>query len=126
MTGPEMVVADAAELADTFAGLCARAAAAAIADRGRFVLVIPGGSAAEKLLPRLTDSDLDWSRTEVFYSDERFVPRGDADSSASAARRLLFDALGAKGPRVHAMVDDVRDAGTTRSEERRVGKECRL
>jgi 6-phosphogluconolactonase len=103
---PAVVVETREALAERFAALCERAAASAIAARGRFAWVIPGGSAAEALLPRLAAARIDWTRTEVYFSDERFVPRSDPASSAAASDRLLFDALAPAGPRVHAMVDE--------------------
>ncbi len=109
MCSPVVVVGSVGELAERFVARCEQAAAAAIAARGRFAWVIPGGSAAERLLPRLARASVDWSRTDVFFSDERFVPRSDAASSASAAARLLFDGLGAHGPRSHPMVEDAAD-----------------
>lgn len=101
---PLVVVESREVLAERFAAVCERAAASAIAARGRFAFVIPGGSAAEALLPRLATARIDWARTEVFFSDERFVPRSNPASSAAAADRLLFGALAQGGPRVHAMV----------------------
>lgn len=109
MPQPVLIVEPLDGLLERFAATCEQAATRAIAARGRFAVVVPGGSAAERLLPRLVSARLDWSRTEVFFSDERFVPRSDPDSSASAANRLLFDALGARAPRVHAMVGDGLD-----------------
>lgn len=113
MHAPEIVVAERPELCDWFAGRVERAAAAAIVERGRFAFVIPGGSAAEHLLPRLARAKVDWPRTGIFYSDERFVPRNDPDSSSAASMRLLFDGLGHHGPRVHPMVDSALDPDVT-------------
>jgi len=113
MAQPVLVSEAPAALAERFAAACEQAAARALAERDRFALVIPGGSAAERLLPRLATAAIDWTRTDVFFSDERFVPSGDAASSAAAAQSLLFDALGAHGPRVHAMVGDDPDPVAT-------------
>jgi 6-phosphogluconolactonase len=104
---PVVVVEPVELLADRFAALCERAALRAIAARRRFAFVIPGGSAAENLLPRLARAKVEWPRTDVFFSDERFVPRSDPASSAAAASRLLFDALGPLSPRLHPMAGDV-------------------
>ena len=104
MPAPVLVVENRDALADRFAILCEQAALRAIAARKRFVLVIPGGSAAEKFLPRLGTARIDWGRTDVFYTDERFVSRSNPASSAAASRAFLFDALGDRGPRVHPMV----------------------
>ena len=109
MAVPKVEVASIEQLADEFASTCERACAGAIAARGRFAFVIPGGSAAEHFLPRLASARLDWARTHVFYSDERFVPRKDPASSASASARLLFDALGTRGPHVHPLVGGALD-----------------
>ena len=109
MPHPIVVVESIESLADRLAGLCEESARRAVAARGRFALVVPGGSAAENLLPRLARAHIDWPRTEVFFSDERFVPRSDPASSASAANRLLFESLGLMGPRLHAMVGGETD-----------------
>lgn len=110
MEDPRITVAEVADLAERFATMVESASQAAITARGRFALVIPGGSAAELLLPRLGTSRVEWTRTHIFYSDERFVARNDAASSASASMRLLFTALGTRGPHVHPMVETANDA----------------
>jgi 6-phosphogluconolactonase len=107
---PVVVVEPVELLAERFAALCERSALRAIAARRRFAFVIPGGSAAENLLPRLARAKVEWPRTDVFFSDERFVPRSDPASSAAAASRLLFDALGPLAPRLHPMVGDAAGA----------------
>lgn len=110
MEDSRVTVAEVAALAESFAGMVESAAQSAITARGRFALVIPGGSAAEQFLPRLGTAKVDWTRTHIFYSDERFVPRSDSASSASASMRLLFTALGTRGPHVHPMVETANDA----------------
>ncbi|MEQ1834682.1 MAG: 6-phosphogluconolactonase, partial [Candidatus Eisenbacteria bacterium] len=109
MEDPQVTVAEAPVLSETFAGWVESAAQEAIAARGRFVFVIPGGSAAEQFLPRLGSARLDWTRTHVLYSDERFVSRNDPASSAAASMRLLFTALGTRGPHVHPLVETAND-----------------
>lgn len=109
MEDARVMVADVADLAESFAGLVESSAEKAIVARGRFTFVIPGGSAAERFLPRLASARLDWSRTHIFYSDERFVPRSDPASSASASSKLLFEELGTRGPHVHRMVEAAND-----------------
>lgn len=111
MPQPVVVVEPVEGLAARFAATCERVSLRAIAARRRFAFVIPGGSAAENLLPPLARAKVDWPRTEVFFSDERFVPRSDASSSATAAGRLLFDSFGLLGPKLHAMVGDDALAG---------------
>jgi 6-phosphogluconolactonase len=110
---PVVVVEPIEALAERFAETCERVALRSIAARRRFAFVIPGGSAAENLLPRLARAKVDWPRTDVFFSDERFVPRSDPASSAAAASRLLFDSLAPLAPKLHPMVGDIAATDAT-------------
>ena len=109
MDDPRITVAEITALAERFARAVESAAQSAITARGRFAFVIPGGSAAEQFLPELASARIDWTRTHIFYSDERFVPRSDPASSAAASMRLLFATLGTRGPHVHPMVETAND-----------------
>src|SRR5262249_49884382 len=106
---PAVVVAPAAALAERWKAHCAAAAHTAAAERGRYALAVPGGSVAERFLPALVASDIDWSRVDLFFCDERCVPPGDADSNYGAASRLLVVPLGDRPPRVHRMEGENRD-----------------
>lgn len=64
------------------------AAKAAIAERGVFTCALTGGSAV-KMYPLLAKEALDWSRIELFLSDERLVPLESPDSNYRAAREAL-------------------------------------
>ena len=44
-------------------------------------VVLTGGTAGIALLERLADEDIDWSRVEVFFGDERNVPASHPDSN---------------------------------------------
>jgi 6-phosphogluconolactonase len=65
-----------------------------LAARGRFALALCGGSTPEKTYSLLARPErsaaVDWSRTYVFFSDERFVPHGDSRSNFGMARRALL------------------------------------
>ncbi len=50
------------------------ALAGAAAARGRAAVALTGGSTAEPLYPRLRAAPVPWSKTRVFFSDERAVP----------------------------------------------------
>ncbi len=66
------------------------ASAAAIAARGRFVLVLAGGNTPRSIYAALRDADTDWSRWEVWFGDERCLPAGDPErNSVMAAEALL-------------------------------------
>ena len=60
------------------------------------------GSAVLEAVARNTRRDrVDWSHVHFWWSDERFVPRGDAERNERQARETLLDAL--PGARVHAV-----------------------
>jgi 6-phosphogluconolactonase len=74
--------------------MIAGAASESIVQRGRFTLVLSGGSTPEKTYRLLDDvalgTSIDWNRTFLFFGDERFVPRDDANSNFGMARRSLI------------------------------------
>jgi 6-phosphogluconolactonase len=92
------IVADERALAQSLAGLVGDAAQTAIAARGRFNLVLAGGStpkAAYALLaaPPVRDA-LDWTKVHFFFGDERCVPPDDDQSNYKMARETLLAPLG--------------------------------
>lgn len=84
-----------AELADAAAQLVARLAQRAVAAQGRFSVALSGGSTPRALYARLASPPLrdalDWSRTHVFWSDERHVPLDDPESCYRMAREALLE-----------------------------------
>jgi len=111
MISPELVVcADADQLAQRAAAIIGQAAAASIAQRGRFTFVLTGGSSPkqtyERLAVRAVDPAIDWSRTYLFVGDERFVPYDDERSNYGMARRELIEPAGIAGDRVFPMPTD--------------------
>lgn len=95
--------------------LLARAAAARLvvrlvdaqAARGSACLVLTGGRAAEAVYREVLDSPardaVDWSRVDLWWGDERFLPAGHADRNETQARRALLDALPIETERTHPM-----------------------
>jgi 6-phosphogluconolactonase len=78
----ELVVCrDADQLAAAAADRILQAADEAVRARGRFTLVLSGGSTPEKTYTLLAQperaSRIDWSKTYLFFGDERCVPRDD-------------------------------------------------
>ena len=88
------VCGDADALAVTAAGLLIRAARDAVRERGRFTLVLAGGSTPERAYSLLAGPErsgaIDWSRVFFFFGDERFVPPGDPASNYGLAQRSLL------------------------------------
>ncbi|MEW5828881.1 MAG: 6-phosphogluconolactonase [Chloroflexota bacterium] len=66
----------------------------AVAERGRFLVALSGGSTPNGLYRLLADvpyrSRVDWSRTHVFWGDERCVPPDDPGSNYGQAHTALL------------------------------------
>jgi 6-phosphogluconolactonase len=106
---PEILVAPKEQLVETFASRFERQAAAAIAERGRFAVALPGGSVATAFFPRLAGAAVDWSRTHFFWSDERAVPITDAASNFALAERLWLRPAAVPVGNVHRPAADVAE-----------------
>jgi 6-phosphogluconolactonase len=50
--------------------------------------------------------DIDWSRVHVWWGDERFVPKGDADRNDQQARAALFDHVSIPADNLHPFPAD--------------------
>jgi 6-phosphogluconolactonase len=86
------------------------------------LVVLTGGTIADKIhreVARLgPDSDVDWSRVDFYWGDERFVAPDSDDRNAKQAREAFLDAIGVDPERVHevpstaeaASVDDAAAA----------------
>ena len=100
-----VVLADAKELAAAAADRVVRSVAAAIAERGTAHLALTGGSTAEGLYRALLEparrEAIAWSRVELWWGDERYVPAADAASNARLALASLVDVEAIRGARVH-------------------------
>lgn len=73
---------DAAAVADAACRLIGMAARQAIADHGRFRLVLAGGSTPRATYQRLANSDQNWKRWALYYGDERCVPADDPERNS--------------------------------------------
>jgi 6-phosphogluconolactonase len=105
----ERIVAKAESVPEALARRFEERAREAIDARGRFAVGLPGGSVATTCFPRLAGSDVDWSKVEFFWGDERAVPTTDPDSNYSLARALWLDRVPVDGRRVHRMRGERED-----------------
>jgi 6-phosphogluconolactonase len=82
-------------LSEAVAARFAAEAKSAIAERGRFVAALSGGSSPKKLYARLAQppylEELDWEKIHLVFGDERFVPPTDPESNERMAREALTD-----------------------------------
>ncbi|HKS98133.1 MAG TPA: 6-phosphogluconolactonase [Rugosimonospora sp.] len=77
------------------------------AERGMADLVLTGGRIASAVYEAVAASPardaLDWSRVDVWWGDERFLPSGHPDRNETQARAALLDAVPLDPARVHPM-----------------------
>ncbi|GAC1570558.1 MAG: 6-phosphogluconolactonase [Polyangiales bacterium] len=106
-----------AEVPDVFAArgaeLVVEAAAESIAARGRFVLVLAGGSTPGSLHRMLASeayrSRIAWARAHIFFGDERAVPGDAKESNYGAAHADLLQHLPIPPENVHRMQGESKD-----------------
>jgi len=82
------------ELAEAAGAEFAAKAEEAIEERGRFAVVLAGGSTPEAMygiLARDYDDRIDWSSVYVFFGDERTVPPDHDDSNHKMASEMLLN-----------------------------------
>ncbi|MFD6419880.1 6-phosphogluconolactonase [Streptomyces sp. NPDC060194] len=86
------------------------------ASRGSASVVLTGGRNGNGLLAALADAPardaVDWSRIDLWWGDERYLPDGDPERNVTQARQALLDAVPLDPARVHAVPasDDARYA----------------
>jgi len=75
-------------------------------DQGHANVVLTGGSVATSVLEAINDSpdrdSLNWSKIDIWWGDERWVPRGHADRNDVQARAALLDHIDIPAANIHA------------------------
>ena len=108
---PDIIVSDDRdalnrEAATRFVALARQA----IADRGRFMVALSGGSTPKALFELLSTDEwrdqVDWSRTHLFWGDERYVPQDHADSNYRMTREALLSNIDVPAENVHRVVTE--------------------
>jgi len=95
---------------DDPASVVADMLASAARDGGHIVLT--GGSTPARAYELAAERAPDWSRTQLWWGDERCVPPDDERSNYGMAKRTLLDRLEAQPTAVHRMRGELgRDAG---------------
>jgi 6-phosphogluconolactonase len=79
--------------------------AAAVSAGGHIALA--GGSTPRAAYERVAAIDLDWSRSTLWFGDERCVPPDDGRSNFGMVRAALLDRLGAPGPAVRRIAGEL-------------------
>ncbi len=86
----------------------------AIEQRGIFRVALSGGGTPKRVYPLLLDparvGDVDWSRVEFFWGDERAVPPDHPESNFGVAYGMLISQLpGVRPDRIHRMPAEAAD-----------------
>jgi len=106
-------LAGAEQVAVTAAHEFVRLAQEAVADRGRFPVALSGGSTPRRLYQLLAEKpfreQIDWSKIEVFWGDERGVPPDHPDSNYRMARETLLEKVPIPAGHVHRMQGERED-----------------
>jgi 6-phosphogluconolactonase len=92
----------------------------AVATRGRFALVLAGGSTPRRLYQLLAEppyaADVPWERVEFFWGDERPVPPDHPESNYRMAREALLSKVGAWPERIHRIRAEEPDRASAAAE----------
>lgn len=128
------VVADPRSLAEVAAARVTALATRAVAQRGRFVWALAGGSTPkstyELLAERQPHESPDWAKVEFFFGDERCVPPDQVESNYRMARETLLDHLDICSRRVHRIRGELAPpeaaASYEKELERTLGEEGRF
>jgi 6-phosphogluconolactonase len=127
MNAEILVLPDGEALAVEAAGRVREAGRRAMAERGRFTLVLSGGSTPRRLYQLLSEEDapqrLDWSAVEIFFGDERCVPPNDAASNFRMVRESLLDGLPAPPAGLHRIHGELAPPAAADLYEREL-REC--
>ena len=87
------------------AALCAkhlaRAAQAAIKERGSFHVALSGGSTPKLMYSALKTLAVDWEHVHIYFSDERSVGPDSEDSNYRAAKLGLLDHVSIPPAQIH-------------------------
>jgi len=73
----------------------------AIEARGRFSIVLAGGTTPERCYALLAQSESDWNHWHVYLGDERCLPVDDPERNSLMAARTLTDQVPIPSDQVH-------------------------
>lgn len=108
MSRPDLAIhASASALHEDAAGRFVAAATVAVAEHGRFDVILTGGSTLPAVYERLSAepfrSRVAWGGVRVWWTDERCVPPDDPRSNYGVAREALLDRVPIPCEQIHRM-----------------------
>ena len=111
---PEVLIfEDQRQLNETLANRLQQLAPEAVEKRGRFLLVLSGGSTPRLLFRLLAQepyaSGIPWSQTHIFWADERAVPPLSEESNYALAQELLLSQVPIPNHQIHRIQGELDD-----------------
>ncbi len=106
------VFADVNEFSLRAAEAAVRTINESVQSNGSFSLALAGGNTPRTLYRLLSSQFRDripWTKVQVFWGDERYVPLDDPRSNYRMARESLLDAVPCPAENVHPMPTELRD-----------------
>ncbi len=108
-----MVFSDGEQLSHAAARYVVQVANEALAEHGHFTIALSGGSTPKKLYSLLAlepyRNQIDWTKVEIFWADERCVPPDDAESNFHLAHEVMLSKLPIPAGQIHRMPADDSD-----------------
>lgn len=77
------------------------AAQEAIAARGRFSIVLAGGTTPKQVYELLRHADADWANWHIYHNDDRCLPVDHADRNSLMARQAWLDHVAIPASQIH-------------------------
>ncbi len=110
-TGNLLVMKDSEAASQEVAQRFACAAVRAVADHGVFAVAIPGGSSPRRMFELLASPEysclVPWNNTQVFFTDERFVPSDHQESNYRLAYELLLSKVPIPEANIHRFATEL-------------------
>lgn len=80
-----------------------QSAARAIASRGRFIVVLAGGTTPKSVYELLRSADTDWSKWHIYYNDDRCLPVDHPDRNSLMAEQVWLKHVSIPVNQIHAI-----------------------
>lgn len=93
--------ASLAELSQSATRRIQQSARHAIGSKGRFSIVLAGGSTPRKVYELLRDADTDWSRWQVYFGDERCLPADHPERNSRMAAQAWLAHVAIPPAQIH-------------------------
>ena len=108
------LVTGGAEMDAVIAARTLEAAARAVQERGRFLIVLAGGNTPRGAYEHLRTASADWSRWHVYFGDERCVARADDVRNSRMAALAWLDRVPIPRDQRHEMAAELGPAEAAR------------